>query len=71
MLSWRNRIVFVWNTKTRQSARYYYDNDAWHRSTAALPDPSPRKITWERQQTPCFKAFVVFFEGCSMDWSIL
>ena len=32
------RIIWVWNTKTGQSARYYYDNDQWHKSSAALPD---------------------------------
>jgi len=34
----QNRIVFVWNTKTGQSARYYYDNDIWNKSTASLPE---------------------------------
>ena len=32
------RIVYVWNTKTGKSARYYYDNDSWHKSSVSLPD---------------------------------
>ncbi|MEL6557815.1 MAG: hypothetical protein AAFQ94_06490 [Bacteroidota bacterium] len=32
------RIVFVWNSKTGESARYYYDNKAWHKSSVSLPE---------------------------------
>ena len=32
------RIVYVWNTKTGSSARYYYNQNKWHKSEVALPD---------------------------------
>lgn len=35
--AYQNRTVFVWNTKTGKSARYYYDNKIWNKSTVALP----------------------------------
>jgi len=34
----QDRVVYVWNTKTGKSARYYYQNESWKKSTVALPD---------------------------------
>lgn len=36
----QRRVVFVWNTKTGKTARYYYNlnDEKWHKSTAALPE---------------------------------
>ncbi len=32
------RTVFTWNTKTQKAARYYFDEEAWHKSTIAFPE---------------------------------
>jgi WD40 repeat protein len=34
----QHRTLYIWNTKTGLATRYYYDNEKWEKSTAALPD---------------------------------
>ena len=32
------RVVFTWSTIKKKVQRYYYDAEAWHKSTVAFPD---------------------------------
>jgi hypothetical protein len=43
------RTIFVWNSKTGKTARYYhqYDEDAWEKSEKALPDNPLGKASTE------------------------